>query len=211
MPVSIHHGQCRPFVAMMYAKPLVRYTGSLTRSPKLWHGFARPRFNSSASLDSFASPSRVINAQNNLNINITQRAAKRLAEIAKESNEALRICVESGGCHGFQYNLKLIKKDEIKLKESSSLQEQPAKASEADEFDQDFEENDDDADFESNQDTVFELSSNGGQVVLDEKSLKILNNTTLTYTTELIGSTFKIMGGNMKNSCGCGSSFDVEL
>ncbi|CEP61534.1 Isa2p LALA0_S03e05006g [Lachancea lanzarotensis] len=208
MSLAIHYGLCRTAVVMLYIRPMLRHASPLARNAKLWHGFGLPRFNSSASLDNFASPSKIINAQDNLSINITQRAANRLAEIAKESNEALRVCVESGGCHGFQYNLKLIKKDDIRLNGSSSSP-QPTKATETDEFDQDFEEND--AEFESDQDTVFELPNNGGQVVLDEKSLKILNNTTLTYSTELIGSTFKIMGGNMKNSCGCGSSFDVEL
>ncbi|SCU89824.1 LAME_0E05710g1_1 [Lachancea meyersii CBS 8951] len=193
----------------MFARPLVRATSPLTKNLRLRPRFVRPNSSSSAALDSFVTPSKIINAQGNMGINITQRAAKRLAEISKDTNEALRVCVESGGCHGFQYNLKLITKDEIKLNASSS-ETQHSETANAAKSDQNFED-DDDADFESKQDTIFELPDNGGQVVLDEKSLKILNNTTLTYTTELIGSTFKLAGGNMKNSCGCGSSFDVEL
>ncbi|ODQ77387.1 hypothetical protein BABINDRAFT_25956, partial [Babjeviella inositovora NRRL Y-12698] len=45
-----------------------------------------------------------------LKLGITQRAAERLAKIAvedKNPDTCLRILVESGGCHGFQYELKL--------------------------------------------------------------------------------------------------------
>ncbi|RDL35146.1 uncharacterized protein BP5553_07077 [Venustampulla echinocandica] len=47
---------------------------------------------------------------NPMNIQITPRAANRLKQImSKDSNPnlALRIQVESGGCHGFQYNMSL--------------------------------------------------------------------------------------------------------
>lgn len=45
-----------------------------------------------------------------MNIEITPRAANRLSEIMKKDsnpNLALRITVESGGCHGFQYLMSL--------------------------------------------------------------------------------------------------------
>ncbi|CZR60014.1 related to iron transport protein [Phialocephala subalpina] len=45
-----------------------------------------------------------------INIEITPRAANRLSEIMKKDsnpNLALRITVESGGCHGFQYLMSL--------------------------------------------------------------------------------------------------------
>ncbi|KAL2160467.1 hypothetical protein VTH06DRAFT_1155 [Thermothelomyces fergusii] len=48
---------------------------------------------------------------NEMTLEITPRAAKRLSEImSKDSNLnlALRIQVESGGCHGFQYLMKLV-------------------------------------------------------------------------------------------------------
>ncbi|SCU82112.1 LADA_0C03070g1_1 [Lachancea dasiensis] len=189
----------------MYTRCLLKATYPIARTWRLSNTHFVPfRFFSSANLDSYVTPSNVINAQKNLGINITQRAANRLAEISKESSEALRVCVESGGCHGFQYNLKLIPREQLKL--SGSGQKNMAAAPEGQ--DEDFEEDDD---FESGLDIVYELPEQGGQVVIDEKSLKVLNNTTLTYTTELIGSTFKITGGNMKHSCGCGSSFDVEI
>jgi len=43
-------------------------------------------------------------------LEITDRAAEQLSKIAEReqnSNAALRISVESGGCHGYQYNMKL--------------------------------------------------------------------------------------------------------
>ncbi|CUS22033.1 LAQU0S04e06634g1_1 [Lachancea quebecensis] len=170
--------------------------------------WTRPRFirlNSTSVLDSCVRPSKVLNAKPNLSIGITQRAASRLGQIFKESKEALRVSVESGGCHGFQYNLKLIPGDEIQLGDTMNSE----KGSAVKPSHNAFEEEDDD--FGVDEDIVFVLPGDGGQVVIDEKSLKVLDKTILTYTTELIGSTFKITGGNMKNSCGCGSSFDVEL
>jgi len=43
-------------------------------------------------------------------LDMTDRAVNRLNQISKEENNpdvALRVSVESGGCHGFQYNLAL--------------------------------------------------------------------------------------------------------
>ncbi|SCV04413.1 LANO_0G10044g1_1 [Lachancea nothofagi CBS 11611] len=191
----------------MFARFPFRASNQLAKNCRVWRSSRPLRFNSTATLDSFVTPSEIINAQNSLNIGITQRAANRLAQISQDSGEALRVCVESGGCHGFQYRLTLIPRDQIKLDAFNASDS--AKPADTQENEDSFEEDDDD--FESNQDVVFVLPDNGGQVVIDEKSLKVLDKTTLTYTTELIGSTFKITGGNMKNSCGCGSSFDVEM
>ncbi|SCU92373.1 LAMI_0E10022g1_1 [Lachancea mirantina] len=160
------------------------------------------RYAAAASLegDRCVKPFEVINGKPSLNLQITQRAADRLNEIYKGSKEVLRIMVESGGCHGFQYNLKLINKDLA----SSDTQTAPEKGNPEDEFE-------DEDEFGANKDVVYVLADEGAEVVIDEKSLAVLNNTTLTYTSELIGSTFKITGGNMKSSCGCGSSFDVDV
>ncbi|GAV53406.1 hypothetical protein ZYGR_0AI06900 [Zygosaccharomyces rouxii] len=158
--------------------------------------------------EALVKPARIVNFLPGKQFEISQRAADRLNSIYKESKEVLRIKVESGGCHGFQYNLKLIPDSQVQRSihelENDKRQEGAAEAedeAEAEDFDEDF---------ESNKDVIFVLPGNGAKVVLDESTLNILNKTTLTYTTELIGSTFKIEGGNMKSSCGCGSSFDVE-
>lgn len=53
---------------------------------------------------------RLITGKTDLRIGITERARDKLVQIAKDDENpqsALRIKVESGGCHGFQYNLEL--------------------------------------------------------------------------------------------------------
>lgn len=146
-----------------------------------------------SSLDLPVKPLQIINEMPDLHFGITDRASKRLADIYRTSKEILRVTVESGGCHGFQYNLKLVPESDKKISNDDQ---------EIDELD--------DEDFETVKDIVYVLPESNGQVVIDEQSLKILNNTTLTYTTELIGSTFKITGGSMTSSCGCGSSFGLD-
>ncbi|KAM3161881.1 Iron-sulfur assembly protein 2 [Lachancea thermotolerans] len=188
----------------MIHRPWVQNIRTALSPTRPWAGSRLIRFNSTSALDSCVRPSKVLNAKPNLSIGITQRAANRLGQIFKDSREALRVSVESGGCHGFQYNLKLIPRDEIQLNNTMNSDKKDAAEPHHDAFE-------DDGEFGADEDVVFVLPDDGGQVVIDEKSLKVLDKTILTYTTELIGSTFKITGGNMKNSCGCGSSFDVEL
>ena len=75
------------------------------------------------------------------------------------------------------------------------------------------------------EDTVFEARDFGSaepaqppeshdgeaKVVMDEPSLELLKGSTIDYTTELIGSQFKIVGNpRAKSSCGCGTSFDID-
>lgn len=68
------------------------------------------------------------------------------------------------------------------------------------------------------EDTVFAIESseepNGkgkAEVVMDLPSLELLKGSTVDFTTELIGSQFKIVGNpRAKSSCGCGTSFDIE-
>lgn len=53
---------------------------------------------------------KIIKGHTDLKIGITDRAMNKLAEIAANDgnpDSALKISVESGGCHGFQYNLDL--------------------------------------------------------------------------------------------------------
>ena len=64
------------------------------------------------------------------------------------------------------------------------------------------------------EDTVFVANDGGAgkaEVVMDSASLELLKGSTVDFTTELIGSQFKIVGNpRAKSSCGCGTSFDVE-
>ncbi len=64
------------------------------------------------------------------------------------------------------------------------------------------------------EDTIFAAEGSGdgnAVVVLDTPSLELLKGSTVDFTTELIGSSFKIVGNpRAKSSCGCGTSFDIE-
>ena len=44
-------------------------------------------------------------------------------------------------------------------------------------------------------------------IVIDKSSLKLLKGSQVDYSTELIGSSFKITNPKTKSSCGCGISF----
>ena len=91
---------------------------------------------------------------------------------------ALRVAVESGGCHGFQYLMSLTNTKSISDEE----------------------------------DTVFEsVDGTEAKVVMDEPSLELLKGSKIDYTTELIGSQFKVVGNPAaSSSCGCGTSFDIK-
>ena len=121
---------------------------------------------------------------NTMTINITPRASHRLKVIAeKDANPdlALRVSVESGGCHGFQYLMSLIDVKDIDAAEDSVF------------------ENEEDAG-----------EAYRPKVVMDEPSLELLKGSNVDYTMELIGSQFKVTGiPGAQSSCGCGTSFDI--
>lgn len=113
-----------------------------------------------------------------LKVKITQRASQKLNAINeqdKKPDQALRVLVESGGCHGYQYVLGLKDLDTI----------------------------------DATEDSIFELD--GAKFVVDATSLEILRDSTIDYTSELIGSQFKVVNSPYAtSSCGCGSSFDFD-
>ena len=105
-------------------------------------------------------------------------------------NLALRIQVESGGCHGFQYLMSLTTLPPFDSSESSK--EIVAKLDE--------------------DDTVFAADdSSGAKIVMDGPSLELLKGSKVDFTMELIGSQFKIVDNPLAtSSCGCGTSFDIK-
>lgn len=153
---------------------------------------------------------------NNMNVEITPRASnvslssfsvsvfqwltlryQRLKEImSKDSNPnlALRIQVESGGCHGFQYLMSLTTLPPVESFSSNSMPEE-AKVVNLDE-----------------DDTVFTADDgSGAKVVMDGPSLELLKGSKVDFTMELIGSQFKIVDNPLAtSSCGCGTSFDIK-
>ncbi|KAF3770259.1 hypothetical protein M406DRAFT_335965 [Cryphonectria parasitica EP155] len=150
---------------------------------------------------------------NEMKLEITPRAAKRLSDIMKKEDNphlALRIQVESGGCHGFQYLMSLVTLP-------SALPSQPADGAEPAEHPG---EGDDSGEIRED-DTIFthtkeetasdEVDLSAPKIILDQPSLELLKGSKVDYTMELIGSQFKIVDNPAATSnCGCGSSFDIK-
>lgn len=158
---------------------------------------------------------------------------QRLREImTKDSNPhlALRVQVESGGCHGFQYILSLSNIPSSSSSNSSAdssipiestpalntssndpnaASSPPAPASptettatpkQAEEM-QELDE----------EDVVFQDEDSGAKVVIDVSSLELLKGSKIEYTTGLIGSQFTVVNPNSSSNCGCGTSFDIKI
>ncbi len=63
------------------------------------------------------------------------------------------------------------------------------------------------ADEVNSDDQVFE--SNGVKVIIDEKSMVYLDGTEVDFAKEGLNEGFKFNNPNVKDSCGCGESFNV--
>lgn len=112
----------------------------------------------------------------------------------KNPNLALRIRVESGGCHGFQYLMSLITMPTGEAREASTI------VSEEDSI------------FQYVPDEGNSSSESNPKVILDEPSLELLKGSKVDFTQELIGSQFKIVDNPYaSSSCGCGTSFDIKM
>ncbi|EFY85981.1 iron-sulfur cluster assembly accessory protein Isa2, putative [Metarhizium acridum CQMa 102] len=125
-------------------------------------------------------------------------AVQRLSQIMKKDdnpNLALRIQVESGGCHGFQYLMSLVTIPPKDTAEWSTVV------------------NEDDTIFQfSDEADTAGSSEHGPRIILDEPSLNLLKGSKVDFTMELIGSQFKIVDNPYAtSSCGCGTSFDIKL
>lgn len=110
-------------------------------------------------------------------IEITDRAIAQLVRVSVKQNTdrvALRVALESGGCHGYQYVISLT--EEVDPEE----------------------------------DIVF--SKNGARVIVDEASLELIDGSKIDYTTELIGSEFKVLNNpKAVSKCGCDISIDIAV
>lgn len=141
---------------------------------------------------------------------------------------ALRIQVESGGCHGFQYLMSLTTLPPSLQSGTTATPPSSQATAEAGETST----TTDTAASEpgvGEEDTVFafvkegdDLSANqqgdvgslaaGPKIVLDAPSLELLKGSKVDYTMELIGSQFKIVDNPLaSSSCGCGTSFDIKV
>jgi len=112
--------------------------------------------------------------------------------MARETNPdlALRIQVESGGCHGFQYFMSLTTLPPSEGSDDVVFQYRP-----------------DEQNLPNDEKTG--LIS---RIVVDMPSLDLLKGSKVDFTEELIGSQFKIVDNPYAtSSCGCGSSFDIKM
>lgn len=122
------------------------------------------------------------------------------------SRLALRIQVESGGCHGFQYLMSLVTlPDSLPASLPASAESETPTV--------------------RDDDTIFTYISDDGdmaldnadllsapKIILDAPSLELLNGSKVDFTMELIGSQFKIVDNPLAtSSCGCGTSFDIKI
>ncbi|CAX43181.1 iron sulfur assembly protein, putative [Candida dubliniensis CD36] len=125
----------------------------------------------------------LIHGQTNLSFAITERASKKLNEISQQDNEdsGLIIQVESGGCHGFQYNLKLTNIDK-------ELQE--------------VENNDDLMVFERDQGKV--IMNESSLMILQDSKLDYTKEL-IGSQFKIVDSPYT------SSACGCGSSFDFDF
>lgn len=167
-------------------------------------------------------------------LEITPRAAKRLEQImTKDGNPdlALRIQVESGGCHGFQYVMSLTTIPAEFAAQSGDLRAS-SQALNSEETVNEVAPSTTTSDSPTapalgEEDTVFayvpepveggrtEPTAQGthmAKVILDKPSLDLLKGSKVDYTMELIGSQFKIVDNPYAtSSCGCGTSFDIKM
>ena len=157
----------------------------------------------------------------------TQRLSHLMAQ-DQNPDLALRIQVEPGGCHGFQYLMSVTTLPT--LTPSSSTTTAPPPPPDADAVAAEVAPSTTTSDEPSEtaglreDDTVFAFVPDGGaegegqgqeraapKIVLDGPSLELLKGSKVDYTMELIGSQFKIVDNpHATSSCGCGTSFDIK-
>ena len=195
------------------------------------------RYNGTAATQTLIQPLAQIPSSSN-KINFTKQAVQRLSALAL-SGDSLSIKVTSGGCHGYQYDLTLLPAAKLAETTKNDSKNQPQNKNEEEEEDEDEDDDfgsteltkfklpflkPDERDLVGLSRSIKKTSPDftpekvpigkdqkekDVSVVIDSDSLALLNGTTLDFQRELIGSSFKIVGGNMKSSCGCGSSFDL--
>lgn len=138
---------------------------------------------------------------------------QRLSDIMRKDanpNLALRVQVEAGGCHGFQYLMSLVTLPESlpsAPSHAAAPSEHPGEGAESGAIRED--------------DTIFTYApeeaetaemSGAPKIILDQPSLELLKGSKVDFTMELIGSQFKIVDNPLAtSSCGCGTSFDIKL
>ncbi len=116
-------------------------------------------------------------------------------------NLALRLQVESGGCYGFESHI-----EPVTLPEKAEWPEALADDDVVFLFEPD------DAAASDGSAAAGSQSLEGPKIVVDVKSLELLDGSKVTYIEELMEEEFRIIDNpNAAGNCGCGHSFDVDI
>lgn len=181
-PIGMRALRAFPLRRVSLLRPIRFYSAEPAKKELKSSSFSLPK-DSVPDVSDFKA-TNLIRGTTDLKIGISDRAKDKLVQIARDDknpDSALRIKVESGGCHGFQYNLELTNLSK-ELEQDSDL-------------------------------LVFERSDDPtARVIFDESSLEILQDSRIDFTTELIGTSFKVVDSPYTStSCGCGASFDFDF
>jgi iron-sulfur cluster assembly 2 len=124
--------------------------------------------------------------------------------MSRDSNPdlALRIQVESGGCHGFQYLMSLVSATPDAIRDDDTVFS----------YEGDGDSLDASSSGSASTDGVKASGPGRPKIILDTPSLELLKGSKVDFTMELIGSQFKIVDNPLAtSSCGCGTSFDIKV
>ncbi|CED82204.1 Mitochondrial Fe-S cluster biosynthesis protein ISA2 (contains a HesB-like domain) [Phaffia rhodozyma] len=124
-------------------------------------------------------------------IEVSEAAWNRLTAIARREKDPtlyFRVAVDSGGCHGYQYKMDLTNDKELDdyVFNPYPSESFPSLSSES-------------------------ISDRPLSILIDPPSLKLLKGCKVDYTTELIGSAFRIKDNPQAkgSGCGCGVSWEA--
>lgn len=125
---------------------------------------------------------------------VSTNCASRIRQLASSrpnpNSIYLRLYVDAGGCSGFQYKFLLLSEDD---NGNSTVGNDGGE----------------DGTIDPEEDVVF--TKDGMRVVVDLTSLDLLRGSTIDYVSEMIRSSFAVVGNPQSESaCGCGSSFAVR-
>lgn len=150
----------------------------------------------------------VFTMSTNYNINLTDNALKKILSLVEQENQGsvLRIAVSGGGCSGFKYDFLI-----DHLPSLSDYDEDDGDYGDDEEEDEDEEEYEEDEFHLSKRSKDVIISDNSGNPVLmiDNCSVKFLQDSVIDYIEDLSGSRFQIRNEMVKSQCGCGNSFSV--
>jgi Fe-S cluster assembly iron-binding protein IscA len=199
-PSRITHFLSSPFRTISTTRPLSKPPSTETVSTATTHPTRPPPILYTSTTKTILNPRLDEETGLPMTIEITPRASKRLTQImTKDANPSLclRVNVESGGCHGFQYLMSLTSISKISPEEDTLFIAADVPHEPLDEGA--------DAEWRS-------VAEGKPKVVMDEPSLELLKGSKIDFTQELIGSQFKIVDNpRASSSCGCGTSFDVKV